>query len=140
MDLRDPQIVWKWQLCGVLDYDCQSKLWLVQKVDSNGRVLDELGNPIVNGGLLPSGNFAEVRTQYWIPHIQLMFLAENPNVFAERIAVAFNQRKMHEAGIRYQLYLDCMPNEGISEISPASLKRITYLAKEDTSGIKSLTG
>ncbi|KAF5403840.1 Dynein heavy chain axonemal [Paragonimus heterotremus] len=140
LDLRDPQIVWKWQLCGVLDYDIKTKLWFVQKVDANGRLLDEYGKPIVNGGLLPNGTFSELNSQYWVPRIQMMFLAEDPSIFAQRIATAYRERKLHEAGLRYHLYLDCMPNEGIGELSNTVLKRIIYMAKEDTCNIRTFKG
>ncbi|KAF6769943.1 Dynein heavy chain 1 axonemal [Paragonimus kellicotti] len=138
--LRDPQIVWKWQLSGVLDYDIKTKLWFVQKVDANGRLLDEYGKPIVNGGLLPNGTFSELNSQYWVPRIQMMFLAEDPSIFAQRIATAYQERKLHEAGLRYHLYLDCMPNEGIGELSSTVLKRMIYMAKEDTCNIRTFKG
>ncbi|CAH8612538.1 unnamed protein product [Heterobilharzia americana] len=140
LDIRDPEIKWKWQLAGVLDYDLRSKLWFVQKVDSSGRILDNNGKPIVNGGLLPNGTFAELNTQYWIPRIQLMFLAEDPHIFAERVATAFRDRQQHESALRYNLYLDCMPNEGIGELSNAVLKRMTFLAKDDACSIKKSKG
>ncbi|TGZ66131.1 hypothetical protein CRM22_005485 [Opisthorchis felineus] len=140
LDVRDPEIVWKWQLSGVLDYDKKSKLWLVQKVDENGRLLDEYGNPIVNGGLLLNGTFSEPNSQYWVPRLQVMFIAEDPDVFAQRIAAAYRDRKAHEAGLRYHLYLDCMPTEGIAELSNPVLKRIVYLAKNDTCTVKNYRG
>ena len=68
-------------------------------------------------------------SQYWIPRIRLMFKAENPEAFADRVAEAFAARKKTEAILRYQLYVDCMPMEGIGELDQASLKRMTETAK-----------
>lgn len=48
--LKDPQVAFKWSNVGVLDYDPNTDAWLVQRVDDNGRVLDNKGNTVVNGG------------------------------------------------------------------------------------------
>ena len=58
-----------------------------------------------------------------------MFAAEDPEVFASRVAEAFNIRKMTESLFRYNLYIDCMPMEGVGELDQASLKRMTEWAK-----------
>jgi dynein heavy chain, axonemal len=46
---------YKWFDVGVLDYDEPKKLFLVQKVNKNGRVVDSAGQTVVNGGLLNDG-------------------------------------------------------------------------------------
>ncbi|KAH8863214.1 Dynein heavy chain 1, axonemal [Schistosoma japonicum] len=66
-----------------------------------------------------------------------MFLAEDPHIFARRVANAFKSRQQHESALRYNMYLDCMPNEGIGELSSAVLKRMTFLAKGCIHSIKS---
>ena len=43
---KNPDLKYEWLDVGVLDYNPQSSLWLVQKVDSNGRLLDDRDNPI----------------------------------------------------------------------------------------------
>ena len=68
-------------------------------------------------------------SQYWIPRVRLMFLAEDPTQFAQRVTTAFNSRRLTEAQLRYNLYIDCMPMEGIGELDQASLKRMTEWAK-----------
>ena len=40
---------------GILDYDVDTKLYFVQKVNSAGRILDQTGQPVVDGGKLPNG-------------------------------------------------------------------------------------
>ena len=51
----DPKIVYQWFDVGVLDYDVEEKLYLVQKVDRDNRVLDTQGRPVVNGGVISNG-------------------------------------------------------------------------------------
>ncbi|BHF69813.1 Dynein heavy chain 1, axonemal [Sparganum proliferum] len=139
-DIRNPELSWSWQRVGVLDYEPKSKQWLVQKSDGCNRVLDEQKNPVVNGGLQPTGHFTKLPSQYWIPRIQIRFIAEDPVIFAKRIATAFRAREDTEAGIRYNLYLDCMPTEGLVEMDQAALKRIKYLAKDSTPVLKTKPG
>ena len=67
--------------------------------------------------------------QYWIPRVRLMFRAEDPRLFAERVAEAFFSRRLTEALLRYHLYVDCMPMDGVGELDQGSLKRVTELAK-----------
>ena len=63
-------------------------------------------------------------SQFWIPRIQLMFKAEDPRIFAERIAEAYKNRELCEAELRYHLYIDCMPMDGIGELDQSSLRRM----------------
>lgn len=55
MPPTDPKIVYDWFEVGVLDYDFEEKLYLVQKVNRDNRVLDTQGNPVVNGGIQSDG-------------------------------------------------------------------------------------
>ncbi len=68
-------------------------------------------------------------TQYWIPRIRIMFAAEDPAKYVRRVAEAFHARKYTEALLRYNLYVDNMPMEGVGELDSASMKRITEWAK-----------
>ena len=58
-----------------------------------------------------------------------MFSAEAPEIMASRIEEAFMKRKETESFLRYNLYVDCMPMEGVGELDQASLKRMTEWAK-----------
>lgn len=136
VDIRDPSIDWAWQPIGVLDYDDTTKLWLVQKTNKDGRIIDNDGTPVVDGGLLQSGHFLELPSQYWIPRVQLMFLAESPLQFASRVVEAYRSRELHEALLRYHLYLDCMPMDGLGELDQSSLKRMIRLSKDETPVLK----
>ena len=75
------------------------------------------------------GSRLSIPGQYWVPRIRLMFSAEDPRMFAERVANAFAFRRQTEALLRYHLYIDCMPMEGVGELDQASLKRMTDWAK-----------
>ncbi|NXA33441.1 DYH1 protein, partial [Eudromia elegans] len=54
-DPKSQKLIYKWTDVGVLDYDKETKLYLVHKTDENGLVRDEEGRPIVNGGVTPEG-------------------------------------------------------------------------------------
>lgn len=71
----------------------------------------------------------DLKNQYWIHRVRLMFKSEDPTIFAERIAEAFKLRKDTEALLRYNLYVDCMPMDGVGELDQASLKRMVECAK-----------
>jgi len=58
-----------------------------------------------------------------------MFRAEDPRLFAERVADAYAARRLTEALLRYHLYVDCMPMDGVAELDQASLKRISDCAR-----------
>lgn len=55
VDPTDPKIVYDWFEVGVLDYNPEDKCYLVQKVNSQGRVVDGSGKPVINGGIQPDG-------------------------------------------------------------------------------------
>ena len=56
-------------------------------------------------------------------------------MFTRRVADAFRLRKNTEALVRYNLYVDCMPMEGVGELDQASLKRMIE-ASRDVRGLK----
>lgn len=55
MDPKDPTLEYEWFEVGMLDYDAENELYLVQKCDVNGRILDEDGNVVVDGGFNADG-------------------------------------------------------------------------------------
>ncbi|NXN51379.1 DYH1 protein, partial [Rynchops niger] len=66
--------------------------------------------------------------QYWVPRVCLLFLAEDPQVFAQRVAFANSLRKKTQALLLYHLYVDCMPTDGLNSISAKSLQKMKLLA------------
>ncbi|XP_073447685.1 dynein axonemal heavy chain 1 [Aquarana catesbeiana] len=108
-DPRSPQLVYKWCNIGVLDYDEEKKLFLVQKSrDTQLQTPNKMTGP---------------SCQYWVPRLRLLFCAENPRVFAQRIVAANRLRKKTEALLLYNLYIDCMPGNG-QKITAESLGRM----------------
>ncbi|NWZ55127.1 DYH1 protein, partial [Haliaeetus albicilla] len=66
--------------------------------------------------------------QYWVPRVCLLFLAEDPQVFAQRVVSASSLRKKTQALLLYHLYVDCMPTHGLNSISEKSLGKMKLLA------------
>ncbi|XP_043502299.1 dynein axonemal heavy chain 1-like [Polistes fuscatus] len=83
--LSDLQLdnLYGWQLSAVTDYDSSKKLWTVLTLDGHKRT-------------------------FLLPRIYVQFLAEDPKVFARRVAAAVRDRQRAETCIRYNFYLDCM--------------------------------
>ncbi|ESO05091.1 hypothetical protein HELRODRAFT_172109 [Helobdella robusta] len=132
LDPRTPYIEYKWVDVGMLNYDPYTRRYLVQKVDCNGRVLNHEGKPTIMGPdvFTRFKNEPLLISQYWVPRIQLMFRAEDPEIFARRVADACNSRRKTESLLRYELYVDCMPLDRVGEIDPAVVRRIVELTKK----------
>ncbi|XP_033101869.1 dynein heavy chain 1, axonemal-like [Anneissia japonica] len=129
LDPKDPSLEYEWFDVGVLDYDPEESLWLVQKTDINGRILNQNNQVVINGGVQDGTRQPLIAAQYWVPRIQVMFIAEDPAVFAQTVAKAFHDRRHTEALLRYHLYVDFMPMEGVGELDSESLKRVVGWAK-----------
>lgn len=54
-DLKSASVTYSWHLVGVLDYNTEKKLYLVQKADNCGRVRDSKGKPILKSKERPKG-------------------------------------------------------------------------------------
>uniref|UniRef100_A0A674I6L3 Dynein axonemal heavy chain 1 n=1 Tax=Terrapene triunguis TaxID=2587831 RepID=A0A674I6L3_9SAUR len=127
-DPKNHELIYKWVSVGVLDYDKETKLYLVHKTNKRGMVRDEEGRPILNGGVTPEGRAPLMPCQYWVPRVRLLFLAEDPHVFAQRVVSANTLCKETQALLRYNLYVDCMPVDGLRSIDEKSLGRMKQLA------------
>ncbi|XP_019911214.2 dynein heavy chain 1, axonemal [Esox lucius] len=125
-DPKSPTLEYRWQLVGVLDYNQEKKLYLVQKSDKNGTVQDAEGKPVLNGGQKSKGGlFQLTATQYWVPRIRLLFSAEDPSLFAQRVQFAQHWRQNTEALLLYHLSVDCMPVwSGNPSLNAQSLARV----------------
>ncbi|XP_030213444.1 dynein heavy chain 1, axonemal [Gadus morhua] len=115
-----------WQAVGVLAYSQEKGRYLVQKADQHGRLRQQQITPFLNGGagddVLPGGGF-------WVPRIRLLFSAEDPRGFAERVQWAQRAREKAEAMILYGLSVDCMPvwsgTGGTPSLDAATLQHIS---------------
>ena len=138
VDSKSASIKYTWQDVGVLDHDASNNFWLVQILTKDERVLDEHKQPIVNRGIRADGSRRLMPNQYWVPRIQLQFLAEDPRNFADRVQAAFEERRRVENYLRYQFYIDCMPNDGILDLDQVSFRRMIEWTK-CSSGLKTLS-
>lgn len=63
-----------------------------------------------------------------LPKISILILAEDPYIFAKRVATAHQQRKYAESLIRYNFYVDNMPTEEIHTLDGDQKARLVYKA------------
>ena len=63
-----------------------------------------------------------------LPRLAIMFLAEDPFIFAKRVARAIQARDQVHKGLLYNLYIDSMPVEGVPMLTPEQLNRVMGLA------------
>ncbi|XP_060621830.2 dynein axonemal heavy chain 1 [Anolis sagrei] len=129
-DPKSHKLIYKWINVGVLDYDAETKLYLVHKTNHMGLVRDRNGRRILNGGMTEEGRAPLMPCQYWVPRVRLLFLAEDPRVFAQRVISANNMRKKTQALLLYNLYVDCMPVDGLQSIEEKSLQHMKQMALE----------
>ncbi|XP_072239156.1 dynein axonemal heavy chain 1 [Leuresthes tenuis] len=130
---RSPYPEFSWHLVGVLDYSKEKYQYLVQKVYQSNRWTDEEGNSGTNEEHNKKKsleiNPLQVGSKYWVPRIRLLFSAEDPRVFAERISFALRFREDIEAQLLYNLSVDCMPIwQKTPSLNTDSLQRVKKLA------------
>ncbi|KAG9394461.1 dynein light chain binding [Carpediemonas membranifera] len=70
----------------------------------------------------------ETRKRLWVPRIMMYILGENPFNFAKRFEYALNSRRDAEANVRYNLFIDSMPNDDIEGLSSENITGISELA------------
>ena len=125
----------QWTEVGALGYDAQKQLYLVQVVGTGSLHHNVIPEGVANTKRGPAKKRVKMSTQqHWIPRIQLLFAAEDPVVFAERVAKAYAMRQETEALLRYNLYVDCMPMNGLAQLDSISLERMIHWAR----GIRTL--
>ncbi|XP_049940877.1 dynein axonemal heavy chain 1-like, partial [Schistocerca serialis cubense] len=105
---NDITSLYDWVRVAVTDYDKEAKLYTVLSTsDGTDRI-------------------------FHLPRIYVMFKAEDPINFADRIADAVQRRDEAENNIKYQFYVDCMMLPGIPDLNEASLNKLLKMA----SGLK----
>ncbi|XP_059505480.1 dynein axonemal heavy chain 1 [Stegostoma tigrinum] len=123
-DPKSDSLGYRWYFVGVLDYDKEKKLYLVQKANSYDLIRDEKNQTVVNGGITETGERLELPNQFWIPRVRLMFIAEDPVIFSKRVAQAHFLRQKTEALLLYNLYIDCMPVDRLRFLDEESFIRM----------------
>ncbi|XP_074532910.1 dynein axonemal heavy chain 1-like [Halichoeres trimaculatus] len=110
-DPETTSLEFSWHSVEVLDFSKEKSQYLVRKVH-------QITSPTAE-------TTEKADTEYWIPRLRLLFIAEDPRVFVERIQHALRQRANAEALILYHLSVDCMPNfSGSPSLDAQSLERI----------------
>jgi len=62
-----------------------------------------------------------------VPRLHLLFDAEDPRKFADRVANAFQERIYADSIIRYNYYIDNMPTQDLNELDSEQRKRLEIL-------------
>ena len=101
---------YEWKDVAVVDLDASTNLFRVRLEDEN-----------------------DDKTMFEVPRIRLLFAAEDPENFANRVEAAFRARAKTEALLRYNLYIDCMPTDDVQELDKDSMKRMLLKAKSTVS-------
>ncbi|XP_035980517.1 dynein heavy chain 1, axonemal isoform X4 [Fundulus heteroclitus] len=124
-DPTSPNPEYSWHLVGVLDYCKEKCQYLVQKVLPCSNKNDEEGQPDEKTGHGKTVNLLHGGSEHWVPRIRLLFKAEDPRIFAERIEFALSMRNSAEVQLLYSTSVDCMPIwEGNPSLGDDSLQRI----------------
>ncbi|CAF4566002.1 unnamed protein product [Rotaria socialis] len=146
-DIKDTDLTFNWVNVSILDYDTEKQLWLVT-TDEREHIVFDMYRPAKQSRKpreaierrQPSPeklttydhidhHASGTHGRYWIPRIQLYFLAEDPRVFADRVTKAYHGRKRTEAELRSALFIDCMPIDGIGKLDDERIKRMIELTK-----------
>ena len=64
--------------------------------------------------------FPDGKEDEWVPRMRLLFYAEDPAVFADRIANAVNERRRIESWMRFVFYVESMPIKAMPDIPAMS--------------------
>jgi dynein heavy chain len=72
--------------------------------------------------------FCDTGIEEKVSRLHLLFFAEDPRVFADRIASAVNRRDAAERRLRYNLYVDCMPTDEMQPLDEEQVARIVNSA------------
>jgi dynein heavy chain len=77
-----------------------------------------------------------VYTGYWdgtseyveLTRINLLFNSEDPRIFAQRVAQAHSERIYADSQIRYNFFMDLMPQQELPELDSEQVSRILHHA------------
>ncbi|CAF1149286.1 unnamed protein product [Adineta steineri] len=146
-DIKDSHLNFHWHNVSIHEYDAEKQLWLVTPDNREHEVFDmyrpakqsrkqmeaiEGEQPATPHSATNGHNHEHpsgTHGRYWIPRIQLHFLAEDPRIFADRVTKAYLDRKRTEAELRSTLFIDCMPTDGIGKLDDERIKRMIELTK-----------
>lgn len=102
---------YEWVDVGMLKYNPQTKLYLVKRAFVPEHIADKTKRAGSEGDSSDYGNEGDNDSpanievnideiHYWVPRIRLLFSAEDPRVFANRVSYAYKLRQNTEALLR----------------------------------------
>lgn len=93
---------YEWVDVGMLDYDPKTKSYLVKRVHAPKAppLMNSEGSSEESDSDSDKAKEKPSDIQYWVPRVRLMFLAEDPVVFADRVSTAYESRRKTEALLR----------------------------------------
>ncbi|XP_076766961.1 dynein axonemal heavy chain 1 [Xylocopa sonorina] len=102
--LEDTQLnnLFCWTNAAIISYEYNTKLWTVLTLDG-------------------------LKREFKLPRIYIRFYAEDPRIFAKRLAAAIQQKRIAEASIKYNFYLDCMQMDGMRMLDEEQKETIVRL-------------
>lgn len=114
-----------WVECTVVDHDAAANKYavVIRKAALARTAAAPQGEPGAAEGAAEDAASAAGEVVRWVPRVALCFHAEDPFVFARRHADAHASRGRAESLLRYNLYIDCMPTEGIPLLSTEQVRR-----------------
>ncbi|KAI8841134.1 dynein heavy chain and region D6 of dynein motor-domain-containing protein [Chytriomyces cf. hyalinus JEL632] len=138
----------EWRDCLVTGHDFQTGLWKIRFVGFNGWELDsgdnnpDLGEDEEEEELEFESEIDKLlyckRNEAWIERLKLLFLSEDPFLFAQRVAAAHKLRNEVALQLRYSFYVDCMPKSEVTPIPPQSLTKISNVASGSNESFKKI--
>jgi dynein heavy chain len=143
---QDGSVSWVDSL--VLEYDSSRNRYLVQLQASSSTS----GTSPAPGQLPPQqqqqGRAPSPPTSssvpFWVPRLQLCFVAEDPCIYAKRFAAAHASLAAAEVQLAYELCIDSMPVDDVPQLSTEQVNRVLNFAANskklkdrlmDTSGL-----
>ncbi|KAJ1636957.1 hypothetical protein T492DRAFT_353558 [Pavlovales sp. CCMP2436] len=116
---RDPSTcAAEWRECQVIGFDEHESLFRCRA----------LAPEAATDPATARSEWMEVR----VPRVELLFAAEDPFVFAKRVAAAHRARAEADAFLRRELYVDSMPTDGISPLDKERMARMLALSLSNT--------
>ncbi|TPX58491.1 hypothetical protein PhCBS80983_g03079 [Powellomyces hirtus] len=143
-----------WRDCLVTAYNWTTKLWMVKWNNVNGwtyahsydKTKDDESGPESeeeedqDESDHADNNKAGRKAGAWVHRINLVFLAEDPFVFAQRVAAAYRLREQVARTLKYNFFIDCMPTEQAIQIPGTQLSRVLTMAAYKKPGDKKSQG
>lgn len=116
----------EWRQAVVLDCRESDDMYLVQLKDAPGAAegaSSEAGPARGAGSGGGCGGEQTPPAPFWLPRVCVCFAAEDPAVYARRYVAAHAARTRAEALMRYSLCLDCMPTDGLPQLTTEQVTR-----------------